>query len=376
MDGQLWKETDLREAAYYLPPSSLLTLLSLNQGAYIRTLALHGWRDVPANAFAVAMGHAPGKGLRPATSQLRKLDLQGCTSLTAAALESIIVNSSELEWLSLRGLHHVDHNVVEAIRGLSMKLKHLDLSYCRPIPLMDEGIFNQGDSWPFLKTLKLGGGSGGHDVLEALADAAASLETLDLSYSSIDDADILSFVTLPPSRYPEAFVNSKSGRNRNEDDELGALMLTPSQAGELDNTYPCDGMVPRRVTKLRHLNISHCPHITQDAAAYLAYAVPLLEILEMAGVGEMSSDDGIVALFQTTPRIRKIDIDGATMASDLVLSALTPSRVESAGPGHQLEVLSIGQCTRMTSDAALKLLRACPKLLDINVEVSVANDGL
>lgn len=308
-------------------------------------------------------------------SQLRKLELQGCTSLTAAALASIILNSSELEWLSLRGLRQVDQDVVDAIRGLSMTLKYLDLSYCRPIPLMDEGIFDQGDSWPFLKTLKLSGGIGGHDVLEAVADAAPSLETLDLSYSTIDDADILSFVTLPPSRYPEALANSKIGRNREDDVALGALMLTPSQAGEPGNTYPCAGMVPRRVTKLRHLNISHCPHITQDAAAYLAYAVPLLEILEMADVGEMSSDDGIVALFQTTPRIRKIDIDGATIASDLVLLALTPSHVESPGPGHQLEVLSIGQCTQMTSDAALKLLRACPKLLDINVEVSVADNG-
>jgi hypothetical protein len=102
--------------------------------------------------------------------------------------------------------------------------------------------------------------------------------------------------------------------------------------------------------------------------------VPLLEIFEMADVGEMSTDDGIVALLRTTPRIRRIDIDGTTAASDLVISALTPTSAESADPGYQLEVISIGGCNQITSDAALKLFRTCPHLLDINVEVSIAYD--
>lgn len=372
MDGQLWMDTNLHEAAYYLPPSALLTLLSTNQGAYIRNLGLHGWRGIPSDAFALAMVHGSGKGSSVVSTRLRKLDLQGCTSLSASALVSLIGNSPELEWLSLRGLQNIDAGFVDAISSHSQRLKHLDLSYCNPISLMDHGVFDQQGSWPVLKTLKLGGGFGANGLLEALAAAAPALETLDVSYSDIDDVDILEFVALSPNRYQEALAHAKAHKFWDSNVDIGAVMLTPSQSGELGSSYPCEGLVPRRVTRLRHLNISHCPDITQDAAAYLAHAVPRLEILEMADVGEMSSE-GIVALIQTTSLIRKIDLDGATLACDLVLSALTPTVAKSAQPGHQLETLSIGQSTQITSDAALKLLRACTKLMDLNVEVRITN---
>ncbi|KAJ9118626.1 hypothetical protein QFC22_003846 [Naganishia vaughanmartiniae] len=267
------------------------------------------------------------------------------------------------------------------------RLQHLDLSRCWRVSLLDEGIFDEDNSWPALKTLKLCGGVAETGILEWLLRAAPNLETLDISHSTdVDDDDVKDLVSAPTDRYQEALT---SGRNTIQraltrqdditDQESRIVLLTPSQANQLGSDFPCNGMVPRRVTKLRHVNLSHCPNITQHAASYLAYAVPHLEILEMANVGEMSSD-GIVALLGTTPHIKKIDLEGATQACDRVMAALTfahrkHSVIDQPTPGKELETLSLGHATNITTEGALKLLRACPNLAQLNLEVSEKDVG-
>jgi F-box/leucine-rich repeat protein 2/20 len=378
-DGQLWKNTDFHEAIGHLPPSSLIALLARNQGAYIRNLALNGWRNIPPHAFAFAMINNGGRSSRAVVTTLEKLDLQGCASLDSRTLEAIIENSPNLKWLSLRGNRRVTDDVVRAISFHADQLEYLDLSRCRSISLMDDGGIDEDNSWPALKTLKLCGGPVESGLLGLLASAAPNLETLDISYSvDIDDEEIKEFTALPAEKYNQALALAKASANGSS--PLGILadsvMLTPAQAGELGSAFPCDGLVPRRVTKLRHLNLSNCPNITQKAAAYLAYAVPHLEILEMASVGEMTSD-GLVALLETTPKIRKVDLEGATRACDRVLAALTPPTTgkasTDASPGRELEAFAIGHASQITNDGALKLLRACPKLVQVNFEVSIAH---
>lgn len=375
-DGQLWKDTDFHEAIGHLPPSSLITLLARNQGAYIRNLALNGWRDIPPHAFAFAMTNGGAKSSQAVVTRLEKLDLQGCTSIDTRTLENIIENSPKLKWLSLRGNRRVNGDVVRATAFHADQLEYLDLSRCGSVSLLDDGGFDEANSWPALKTLKLCGGPAESGLLGLLALAAPNLEMLDVSYSvDIDDDDVKDFVSLPPDRYKEALALAKASSQgpKPSDIDIHSIMLTPAQAGEIGSAFPCDGLVPRRVTKLRHLNLSNCPDITQKAGSYLAYAVPHLEILEMASVGEMTSD-GLVALFETTPKIRKVDLEGATQACDRILAALSPPTGKAsvdASPGRDLEVFAIGHASHITNDGALKLLRACPKLVQVNLEVSI-----
>jgi F-box/leucine-rich repeat protein 2/20 len=375
-DGQLWKDTDFHEAIGHLPPSSLINLLATNQGAYIRNLALNGWRNIPPRSFAFTTSNGGARSSKAVITRLEKLDLQGCTSIDTRTLENIIENSPNLKWLSLRGNRRVNGDVVRAIAFHADQLEYLDLSRCGLVSLLDDGGFEEENSWPALKNLKLCGGPAESGLLGLLALATPNLEMLDVSYSvDIDDDDVRDFVSLPPEGYKEAFrAKASSQGSKSSDLVKTSIMLTPAQAGELGSAYPCDGMVPRRVTKLRHLNLSNCPEITQKAASYLAHAVPRLEILEMASVGEMTSD-GLVALFETTPMIRKVDLEGATQACDRILAALTPptGKVSAdASPGRELEVFAIGHATHITNDGALKLLRACPKLVQVNLEVSIA----
>lgn len=324
------------------------------------------------------MTNGGGKSSKAVVTRLEKLDLQGCTSLDAKTLETVIENSVDLKWLSLRGIRCVDGNVLRAIAVHADRLEHLDVSRCESVSLLDDMLTDEANSWPALKTLKVAGQPAETGLLGCLALVAPNLETLDISYSAeVDDDDVRDFVALPPDQYQDALTQVKASSRGLKPWALDAtsVMLTPAQAGELGTAFPCEGLVPRRVTKLRHLNLSHCPNVTQKAAAYLAYAVPRLEILEMANVGEMASD-GLVALFETTPFIRRIDLEGATQACDRILSALTPptgkDSVQSA-PGQALEALLIGNANHITNDGVIKLLRACPKLANVNLEVSIAS---
>lgn len=383
-DGQLWKNVDLHQAVGHIPPSALLALLAKNQGGYIRNLSLHGWNHLPPRALTFALTDVGGAHRSTVTTRLQRLDLQGCASLEPHAVSSIIQHSPDLTWISLRGLPFVSGDILQRIADLAKQLQHLDLSRCWRVSLLDEGIFDENNSWPVLKSLKIGGGIAQTGILECLARAAPDLECLDVSHSSeIDDDDVKDLVSVPIDMYQEALSRRKSGlqhTSSREDNITGMdpriVTLTPSQANQLGSGFPCNGMIPRRVTKLRHINISHCPNVTQKAAAYLAYAVPHLEILEMANVGEMSSD-GIVALLATTPHIKKVDLEGATQACDRVLAALTfanrkHSVLDQPLPGKELEALSLSHASNITTDGALKLLRACPNLVQLNLEVSAS----
>ncbi|KAJ9110842.1 hypothetical protein QFC19_001351 [Naganishia cerealis] len=381
-DGQLWKDFNLHQAIGHVWPSALLMILAKNQGRYVRNLALHGWNHLPPHALTLALTNGQGPNSGSVTTRIQRLDLQGCTSLDADSLRTIIGQSPDLKWISLRGLTAVTGEVVQSIATHANHLQYLDLTRCWRISLLDECIFDGEDSWPALKTLKIGGGVAETGIFEWLARAAPNLETIDVSHSlEISDDDMKDLVSVPTDDYQDALTRGRTiahyGFATTDEDtglEPQTIMLTPSQASQLASDFPCDGMIPRRVTKLRHINLSHCPNITQRAAAYLAYAVPHLEILEMANVGEMSSD-GIVALLGTTPHIKKIDLEGATQACDRVLAALTfatrkHSVLDPPMPGKELEALFLGHAGSITTDAALRLLRACPDLVQLNLEVS------
>ncbi|KAJ9101104.1 hypothetical protein QFC21_003322 [Naganishia friedmannii] len=387
-DGQLWKDVDLHQAVGHIPPSALLTVLAKNQGGYIRNLGLHGWNSLPPRALTFALTDVGGAHCSTVTTRLQRLDLQGCTSLDANTVSFIVRHSPELTWISLRGLTFVSGDIIRRIAVHAKQMQHLDISRCWRLSLLHECIFDEDNSWPALKTLKLGGGVAETGIFQWLARAAPNLETLDVSHSiEIDDDDVKDLVSAPTDSYQEARTQRRTSiqhastpKDNTTDKELRVVILTPSQANQPGSDFACDGMIPRRVTKLRHVNFSHCPNITQKAASYLAYAVPHMQILEMANVGEMSSD-GIVAMLSTTPHIKKIDLEGATQACDRVLAALTyanrqHSVIDQSMPGKELEALSLGHASNITTDGALKLLRACPNLVQLNLEGTPVTDIL
>lgn len=221
-----------------------------------------------------------------------------------------------------------------------------------------------------LKELRISGLKHMDDTaMQVLGKAAPDLEVLDLSYvRRLHNSALEAFVAVDDN-----FDYTSSG--------VGIIRLNPHQIGR---DTPNDGnqFYSRRVTKLRHLSLSFCIVLTDIACSNIAHAVPQLEFLEMAGIGADLKDEGLIRLFETTPYIRRVDLEDATDISDSVLTCLSPILEESdlppttttvtatgrkqkerpAQPGHALEWLSVSHAGNLTDDAFSALIHACPKL--------------
>jgi F-box/leucine-rich repeat protein 2/20 len=89
--------------------------------------------------------------------------------------------------------------------------------------------------------------------------------------------------------------------------------------------------------------------------------------LELGGIGEELSDEGLIRLLNTTPMIRRLDLEDADHITDAVLSALTPgpsdtTKDTSTEPGHALEHLVVSYAIGITDGALLALIERCTRL--------------
>jgi len=208
-----------------------------------------------------------------------------------------------------------------------------------------------------LKELRLSGLRNCTDAMMAdLGQAAPFLEVLDLSYSrQLHNSAI------------EAFVAC------DEDSYVDTMLVTPRDLGREPSDFP--KMLRRRVTRLRHLLLSHCIMLTDVACANLAYSVPNLEFLELAGIGPDLKDTGLIRLLQQTPSIRRLDLEDSSEITDAVIRTITPasgihgnSAATAKQPGHALQHLNISYATNLTDDALLTLIRNCKYLTALEAD--------
>ncbi|KAI0347979.1 RNI-like protein [Trametopsis cervina] len=361
-DGQLWSNLDLR--AFPKVHSSVLVRISQLAGGFIQHLSLAGISNV-SPATLMDMSHhlsvhpaLPGDLSSTTHNRLTSLDLRGCPALTSRSLHHILIRSPLLERLCLRGQKCVLDTTCDVLANYCPRLVSLDLSRCSN--LTGDGIrsaasyaISRGEHMR-LKQLKLSGlRKVSDETMRILGKATPLLEVLDLSYArDLHNSAI------------EAFVSC----TEEEAQGTEAVQLTAREAGrDVSNS----GRYWRRVTRLRHLNLSCCVLLTDHACSHLAHAVPRLEFLELAGIGPDMGNDGLVRLLNTTPFIRRLDLEDATDVSDDVLVALTPTapvpapQSRSAAvppePGHALEHLIISY-SNVESETLSELIRACPRL--------------
>lgn len=358
-DGQLWQNVDLQ--AFPGTSSSFLTSLIELSGPFIQNLDLSGHEHLSPTAF---IDMASGLCMRSAPvmnftyTQLTAITLQGCTALTTQSLHGLLIRSPFLRSLDVKGLQAVTNATFDVL-ALCSHLTSLNMSRCANID--GDGVCAFGAAVVArgarlaLKELRLCGlAMVDDDTLATLGKAAPHLEVLDLSYCrSLHNSAL------------EAFVACAEDQNAYGE----TVLLTPRQAGR----DPRDShRYRRRVTALRHLSLSKCILLTDTACANLAYAVPCLELLELAGVGQTLKDDGLIHLLRTTPLIRKLDLEDASDITDAVLETLTPEPEAETStpskttrppqPGHALEHLTVSCATNLTNDAFKALICGCPRL--------------
>lgn len=358
-DGQIWSNLNLRAFPRISP--SLLTRLSDTAGTFIKTIDVSGNTNLPASALIDVCNDLC---LRPAPSghlphtQLTTINFQGCTALTTRSLHHVLIRSPFLHTVCLKGLTAVTNTTCDILGVYCTELTSLNISRCRNVDgkgiqsLVAAGI-NRGDGLA-LKELRVSGMKSVTDeVLADLGKGAPLLEVLDLSYiRDLHNSALEAFISCPVE---------------NEGMQCETVLLTAREAGRDPNDST---KYRRRVTRLQHLSLSSCVLLTDNACSILAHTVPRLEFLEMASIGTELKDDGLVRLFNTTPFIRKLDLEDASEITDRVITALTPSSgdIRNTGVcdapelGHALEYLSVSYAANLSDDAFLSLIRNCPRL--------------
>ena len=366
-DGQLWVNLELR--SFPSMPDSLLRRLTATGGPFITTLDVAGHVHITAATLLrmtnnLCLTSPPQSASFPYT-QLTAVNLQGCPSLTTRSLHHLLVRSRSLQILCVKGLRAVTNTTCDILSAYNPQLVSLDMSRCSNMDA--EGIQNlaaaaisRGEHLQ-LKVLRLCGLKATDDrMMTTLGKAAPYLEVLDLNYArQLHNTGLDAFV---------ACEDEAEERQR-----LGVETIYVS-ARDLGRDSGNATKLRRRVTRLRHLSISSCIMLTDDACSNLAYSVPRLEFFEMAGIGSDLKDDGLVRLLNTTPFIRRIDLEDAPEVSDALLATLTPpasrSLLEHAEPtpGHALEQLNISYATQVSDEALLGLVRGCPRLMNLEVD--------
>lgn len=270
---------------------------------------------------------------------LLKLRLKGSTAATNLTCELLAAHCPRLTHLDLSWCHNVDADGLKSLLRPSKSTEHAH----------------------HLKELRVSGLKRINDeVMAMLGKHLPLLEVLDLAgVRELHNSAIDAFVSCP------------------EDEENAeAVQLTSREAGR-DPGDP--RKYRRRITRLRHLSLSSCPLLSDIACSNLAHAVPRLECLELAGIGSDLKDDGLVRLLNTTPLIRRLDLEEACDITDNVLEALTPllpgdsadRPSRSPAPAHTgalLEHLILSYATNLTNDAFLALIRACTRLQTLELD--------
>ncbi|EGO31074.1 hypothetical protein SERLADRAFT_345287 [Serpula lacrymans var. lacrymans S7.9] len=341
-DGQLWMDVNLR--SFPKLPTALLLRLSETPGAFVKKIDLTGHVYLSPSTMLNLTNNlcsGPESSDSPYT-QLIDVNLQGCSALTSQSLHNLIIHSPFLRNLCLKGLEAVT-NVTCDLLALSPHLTSLNLSRC---PNMDaQGILS---------------------LSSAVLRHGNRLALKELRLSGLQDVLDIGYARNLHNSAVDAFIACTE-----EDENIETVTLTARQAGRESRDVK---NYRRRLTSLRHIVLSSCVLLTDIACSHLAHAVPRLEILELGGIGSELKDEGLIRLLETTPLIKKIDLEDACEITDAVIAAITPAPLtdttlqrgvvsnEAPQAGHALEHLVVSYASNLSNEAFKSLISNCPRL--------------
>ncbi|KAJ7070545.1 hypothetical protein C8F01DRAFT_1106831 [Mycena amicta] len=314
-DGQMWSNLDLH--AFPLLPKSLLLRIARTAGSFIRDINVAGHVGLSPETLIEVTDNLSSLSVRSGSlpfTYITELNLRGCSSVTTGSLHHILIQSRALEHLCLKGLGAVTNATCNIIARYCPKLVTLDLGRCASIDA--SGIRNlastfveRGEYMP-LKELRLSGLKHVDDSsMAALGRAAPFLEVLDLSYSrGLHNTAI------------EALI---ACRDDDKEDLANGIRIVTLNAREAGRNADEGNKLP-----------------------------PSIE------------DDGIIRLLNTTPLLRRLDLEDASAITD----AEDEDEDDLSGPQSPLEHLVISGALEITESALLALIRGCKRLRVLEVD--------
>lgn len=337
------------------------------------------WKGVEARMHVLKSGQSIYASLiRRGIKKIQILSLRKSNHL-----KNVVVGVPILESLNLSGCYNItDDSLGQTFITKFNNLKVLDLSLCKQITDISLGRIAQ--SLPNLETLELGGCCNIKDEgLLLIAWGLRKLKHLNLrSCWNISDYGISHLAGLSKQAI-EANVQLKS---------LEYLGLQDCQRLS-DEAL---GFIAEGLGSLNSINLSFCISITDSGLKHLA-RMPALEDLNLSSCDNIT-DIGIAYLTEGGSRISSLNVSFCDKISDQALvhisqglyqlKALKMNHCQITDEGlariakslQELEVLNIGQCSRVTDKGLQSLseylqnlnsidLYGCPRLSEQGLDI-------
>lgn len=363
-DGQLWQRLD-HAALPAFGTGGVLKMVKAT-GPFVQSLDLSGFPTLSSSVLVHLSRHLSASAA--GFNSLKHLRLSGLRRLSDKAIHHLIRRSPHLVSLDLSNLSCVSRETMELSARCCKSLKELDVSRCSGLDAAGITAWLTGPStWStsgfrVLKAAKLRDVDEG--TMQAIGKHLPDLETLDLSYSTgLTDQCIAALVEHAGPSEPSP-----------SDGEIRLYVeLTARQAGIRVTEWTPDGFYRAVFPNLKHLNLSYTG-ITDRTCSSLAFgALPSLETLQLAG-NQNIKDDGLISLIDSSPRLRKLDLEGLVLVTNDTALALIPGDNLSL-PGAELTHLILSQQT-VDSPTLLALVKGCPKLYHLELDDTRANDAI
>jgi F-box/leucine-rich repeat protein 2/20 len=323
-DGQLWSKVDTTE--YYSKiPSDVLVKLITSGGPFVRDLNLRGCVQMREK------WSTDGERMSDLCRNVVKFSLEGCR-IDKASIYSFLLRNSRLEYINLSGLTSVTNSAMKVIARSCPQLETLNVSWCNHVDTT--GLLRIVRSCERLKDLRASEIRGFED--EKFTLALFERNTLDRLIMSRTDLT---------------------------DSSLKMLMHGDNPSMDILTDRP---IVPPR--KFRHLDLHHCPDVSDDGLKSLAHNVPDLEGLQISQCSDLT-DESVMNVISTTPKLSHLELEDLENLTNITLVQLAESPC-----AQNLEHLNISYCESLSDTGMLRVMKNCPKLRSVEMDNTRVSD--
>ncbi|KAJ5888237.1 hypothetical protein N7495_008278 [Penicillium taxi] len=323
-DGQLWSNVDTTEYYQRIPSDVLVKLITCG-GPFVRDLNLRGCVQLRDK------WSSDGKRISDLCRNVVNFSLEGCR-IDRSSMHYFLLRNPRLEYINVSGLSSVTNSAMKIIAQSCPYLEALNISWCNKVTT--EGLIRVVQSCERLK---------------------------DLRASEVQGFNNVEFtVELFKRNTLERLICSRTDLN---DQSLKALLhgIDPEMDILTDRA-----VVPPR--KLRHLDIHHCPDVTDVGLKSLAHNVPELEGLQISQCPELT-DDSVIKVIRTTPLLSHLDLEDLDRLTNSTLFELS-----KAPCAKVLEHLNISYCESLGDTGMLPVVKICPKLRSLEMDNTRVSD--
>lgn len=323
-NGQLWSKVDTTE--YYSKiPSDVLVKLITSGGPFVRDLNLRGCVQM------CEKWSSDGERISDLCRNVVNFSLEGCR-IDKASVYSFLLRNPRLEYINLSGLSSVTNSAMKVIARSCPQLETLNVSWCNNVDTT--GLLRIVQSCERLKDLRASEIRGFKDEKFTLAlFERNTLDRLIMSRTDLTDHSLKMLI---------------HGENPNMD------ILTDRP------------IVPPR--KFRHLDLHHCPEVSDDGLKSLAYNVPDLEGLQISQCSELT-DESVMDVIRTTPKLSHLELEDLENLTNVTLVQLAESPC-----AQHLVHLNISYCESLSDTGMLRVMKNCPKLRSVEMDNTRVSD--